>query len=91
MRRGACVPVRCRKFELLRFAPGSPVSIAAMFVRAKGLVVDLVELGVVEQVEQFPFEVKAHAFVDGETLGKASVEVQAAREIQGVAADSAVG
>ena len=49
----------------------------------------IAKLGVVEDVERFPLEVKAGPFIDGEALGKAKVEVEAAGQVQSVAPDVA--
>ena len=50
-----------------------------------------IELRVVEEVERFPAEIEAGVFADGEALEEAEVEVNAARQVQGVAPDVAEG
>ena len=45
----------------------------------------------VEDVESFPAEFKGSLFLDREAFEKADVEVGAAGEVQGIAANGAVG
>src|SRR5215472_4310309 len=51
--------------------------------------VDRVELRVIEEVEVLPTEVNGFGLTDGEALEKTEVKVQAARQIERIAADIA--
>jgi len=52
---------------------------------------DLVELRVVKDVEVLPTEFEGVAFLEGEALEEAEVEIQASGEINGVAPEGACG
>src|SRR5207249_10211213 len=53
--------------------------------------VDLIELGVIEEVKVFPAEIESSLLVNRELLEEAEVEVETSRQCQGVAPDSAEG
>src|SRR6266850_4101970 len=58
------------------------------FARSK-VCVDLIELRVIEEIKGFPTEIESGLLVNRELLEEAEVEVQASRQIQGVAPDIA--
>ena len=60
-------------------------------IGALRLIVDLIELRVIEDIENFPAEVDARAFADGKVLKQTGIEVQSSRIVQCVAPDIAKG
>ena len=72
--------------------PAPIVSVGQVQEAARAKVsVDLIELGVIEEVKVFPTEVESSLLVNREFLEEAEVEVETSRQCQGVAPDSAEG
>src|SRR6267378_6868848 len=91
MRRARCALLACRKDDdvMQVGAPGGIVGARAVHCRGttRARTANLIVLGVVEKVEVLPTEVDRFRLPEGEALEQAEVEVQAARQMEGVAPD----